>query len=67
MSFDGAFNEHGAGSAAILTFPTGDKLATVALGVKRLTVQGDSQLLVHFSNKVYKPKDDHMIAYLEEV
>ncbi|KAM0897262.1 hypothetical protein ACQ4PT_022702 [Festuca glaucescens] len=41
--------------------------AAVALGVKRLIVQGDSQLLVHFSNKVYKPKDDHMIAYLEEV
>ena len=41
--------------------------AAVALGVKRLIVQGDSQLLVHFSNKVYKPKDDNMIAYLEEV
>jgi hypothetical protein len=24
-------------------------------------VKGDSQLLVHFSNKVYKPKDDHML------
>ncbi|KAM0847810.1 hypothetical protein ACQ4PT_054780 [Festuca glaucescens] len=41
--------------------------AAVALGVKRLIVQGDSQLLFHFSNKVYKPKDDHMIAYFEEV
>ncbi|KAM0867188.1 hypothetical protein ACQ4PT_042180 [Festuca glaucescens] len=96
MTFDDAFNEHGAGSADILTSPTGDKLrcavqlrfkdtdkcsnniaeyegllsdlrAAVALGIKRLIVQGDSQLLVHFSNKVYKPKDDHMIAYLEEV
>ncbi|KAK1605380.1 hypothetical protein QYE76_029053 [Lolium multiflorum] len=26
MAFDGAFNEHGAGSAAIITSPTGDKL-----------------------------------------
>ena len=38
-----------------------------ALGVKRLTIRGDSQLLVDFSNKKYKPKDDHMGAYLEEV
>ena len=28
---------------------------------------GDSQLLVNFSNKKYKPKDEHMAAYLEEV
>jgi ribonuclease HI len=26
MTFDGAFNEHWAGSVAILTSPTGDKL-----------------------------------------
>ena len=37
------------------------------MGVKRLTIKGDSQLLVNFSNKEYKPKDDHMEAYLEEV
>ena len=41
--------------------------AAVALGVKRLTVKGDSQLLINFSNKVYKPKDEHMEAYLVEV
>ncbi|XP_071678449.1 uncharacterized protein [Lolium perenne] len=41
--------------------------AAVALSVKCLIVQGDTQLLVHFSNKVYKLKDDHMLAYLEEV
>src|SRR3954471_11498640 len=41
--------------------------AAVALGVKRLTIKGDSQLLVNFSNKVYEPKDDHMEAYLAEV
>ena len=41
--------------------------AAAALGVKRLTVKGDSQLLVDFSNKVYEPKDDHMEAYLAEV
>ena len=29
--------------------------------------QGDSQLLVNFSNKEYTPKDEHMEAYLEEV
>ena len=40
--------------------------ATAALGVKRLTVRGDSQLLVNFSNKVYEPKDDHMEAYLRD-
>ncbi|XP_073353594.1 uncharacterized protein [Aegilops tauschii subsp. strangulata] len=37
-----------------------------ALGVKRLTIKGDSQLLVNVSNKEYKPKDEHMEAYLEE-
>ena len=41
--------------------------AAAALGVKRLTIRGDSQLLVDFSNKKYKPKDEHMGAYLEEV
>ena len=41
--------------------------AAAALGVKRLTVRGDSQLLVNFSNKVYEPKDEHMEAYLTEV
>ena len=41
--------------------------AATALGVKRLTVKGDSQLLVNFSNKVYEPKDEHMEAYLAEV
>ena len=41
--------------------------ATVALGVKRLTIKGDSQLLVTFSNKEYTPKYEHMEAYLEEV
>ena len=41
--------------------------AAVALGVKRLTIKGDSQLLINFSNKVYEPKDEHMEAYLAEV
>ena len=41
--------------------------AASALGVKRLTIRGDSQLLVNFSNKVYEPKDEHMEAYLAEV
>ena len=35
--------------------------------MKRLTVRGDSQLLVNFSNKVYEPKEEHMEAYLAEV
>ena len=35
--------------------------------MKRLTIKGDSQLLVNFSNKVYEPKDEHMEAYLAEV
>ena len=39
----------------------------MALGVKRLTIKGDSQILVNFSNKVYEPKDEHMEAYLAEV
>ena len=38
-----------------------------ALGVKRLTIKGDSQLLIKFSNQKYKPKDDYMAAYMEEV
>lgn len=41
--------------------------AAAALGIKRLTIKGDSQLLVNFSNKDYTPKDEHMKAYLEEV
>ena len=41
--------------------------AAAALGVKRVTVRCDSQLLVNFSNKVYEPKDEHMEAYLAEV
>jgi ribonuclease HI len=41
--------------------------AVAVLGVRRLTIKGDSQLLVHFSNKAYTPKDEHMEAYLEEV
>ena len=41
--------------------------APAALGVKRLIIKGDSQLLVNFSNKVYEPKDEHMEAYLAEV
>ncbi|XP_073363155.1 uncharacterized protein [Aegilops tauschii subsp. strangulata] len=41
--------------------------AAADLGIKCLTIEGDSQLLVNFSNKEYKPKDEHMVAYLEEV
>ena len=39
----------------------------VALGVKRLTFRGDSQLLINFSNNIYEPRDEHMEAYLAEV
>jgi ribonuclease HI len=41
--------------------------AANALGIKRLIVKGDSQLVVNFSNKSYTPKDEHMAAYLEEL
>jgi hypothetical protein len=37
-----------------------------ALGIKHLIAKGDSQLVVNFSNKSYAPKDEHMVAYLEE-
>ncbi|XP_045086353.1 uncharacterized protein [Aegilops tauschii subsp. strangulata] len=37
--------------------------AAAAPGVKRLTVKGHSQLRINFSNKEYKPKDEHMEAY----
>jgi ribonuclease HI len=40
--------------------------AANALGIKRLIIKGDSQLVVNFSNKSYTPKDEHMVAYLEE-
>ena len=39
----------------------------VALGIGRLTIKGDSQLLVNFTNKECKLKDEHMAVYLEEV
>ena len=42
-------------------------MAAAALGVRRLTIKGDSQLLVNFSNKVYEPRDENMEAYLTEV
>ena len=41
--------------------------AAASLGVRSLTIKGDSQLLVNFSNKVYEPKDVYMEAYLTEV
>ena len=41
--------------------------AAVAMVVKRLSIRGDSQLLVNFSNKVYEPRDEHMEVYLAEV
>jgi ribonuclease HI len=37
-----------------------------ALGIKHLIAKRDSQLVVNFSNKSYAPKDEHMVAYLEE-
>jgi ribonuclease HI len=40
--------------------------AANALGIKRLIVKGDSQLVVNFSNKSYTTKDEHMAAYLKE-
>ncbi|XP_073367681.1 uncharacterized protein [Aegilops tauschii subsp. strangulata] len=40
--------------------------AAAALGVKRLTIKGNSHLLVNFSNKVYEPRDKHIKAYLAE-
>lgn len=41
--------------------------AAAALAGRHLTIRGNSQLPVNFSNKVYKPKDEHMEGYLEEV
>jgi hypothetical protein len=40
--------------------------AASALGIKRLIVKGDLQLVVNFSNKSYTPKDEHMADYLDE-
>ena len=65
-----------------LCFPQGEKVSNniaeyegliaclkdaESLGARRLTIRGDSQLLVNFSNKAYKLKGEHMEAYLEEV
>ena len=41
--------------------------AAIDLGIKCIGIMGDLQLLINFSNKQYKPKDEHMAAYLEEV
>jgi ribonuclease HI len=41
--------------------------SSISLGIKSITIKGDSQFIVNFSNKAYKPKDPHMIIYLEEV
>jgi ribonuclease HI len=40
--------------------------AASALGIKSLIVKGDSRLVMNFSNKSYTPKDEHMVAFLEE-
>jgi ribonuclease HI len=40
--------------------------AASTLGIKRLIVKEDSQLVVNLSNKSYTPKDEQMVAYLEE-
>jgi ribonuclease HI len=40
--------------------------ATNAIGIKHLIVKGDSQFVVNFANKSYTPKDEHIVAYLEE-
>jgi hypothetical protein len=40
--------------------------AVSTLGINRLIVKGYSKLVVNFSNKSYTPKDEHMVAYLEE-
>jgi ribonuclease HI len=40
--------------------------AANALGIKRLVIKGDSQLVLNFSNKRYTLKDEHMAAYLDE-
>ena len=41
--------------------------AAITLGVQRIIVKGDSQLIVNFSTKTYKTKDPHMDAYFTEV
>nr|XP_020196979.1 uncharacterized protein LOC109782775 [Aegilops tauschii subsp. strangulata] len=43
-----------------------DLKAAATLGVKCLTIKGDSQLLVNFSNNVYESKDEHMEGTLPE-
>ncbi|XP_073353647.1 uncharacterized protein [Aegilops tauschii subsp. strangulata] len=64
MYFDGAFVSNNIAEYEGLI--TGLK-APAALGVNRLTIKGNSQLLINFSNKVYEPKDEHVEAYLAEV
>ena len=41
--------------------------AAIMLGVRRIIVKGDSQLIGNFSNKTYKTKYSHMDAYFAEV
>ena len=41
--------------------------AATTLGVKRLTIKGDSQLHDNSSDKVYETRDKHIEAYLTEV
>ncbi|XP_073361665.1 uncharacterized protein [Aegilops tauschii subsp. strangulata] len=72
LYFDGTFSRQGAGAGVSNNITEYEGLiaglkAASTLGIKRLTIKGDSQLLVNFSNKKYKPKDEHMAAYLEEV
>ena len=63
------FGKHGKVSINIAEYEglIGGIRAAIGLGIKRLIIKGDSQLLVNFSNKVYQAKDAHMALYLEEV
>ena len=81
MHFDGSLNLQGAGAGITLTSPSGDVLkyivqyegllaglrAAAGMGICRLLVLGDSQLVVNQVSKDYQCTDPQMDAYVHEV
>nr|AAP51765.2 retrotransposon protein, putative, Ty3-gypsy subclass [Oryza sativa Japonica Group] len=76
MHFDGSKRLTGTGAGVVLISPTGERLSyallhglriAISLGIRRLIVRGDSQLVVNQVMKEWSCLDDNMTAYRQEV
>ncbi|XP_057948197.1 uncharacterized protein LOC131143849 [Malania oleifera] len=69
MLFDGAINAWGHGIGAVLISPDGKHYPVTALyrGVKRLTVRGDSALVIHQLTGEWETRDSKLVLYREYI